>query len=96
MNLIYADFFLHIIKKPTSALRLNLKDFAHAKSDVTITDKGKGMGFTILFLRKMHANFGQYLWCDSSMVILQKTCTNQLYLDDLAHMKCKYANILGN
>lgn len=51
MNLIYADFFLHIIKKPTSALRLNLKDFAHAKSDVTITDKGKGMGFTILFLR---------------------------------------------
>lgn len=44
-------FFLHIIKKPTSALRLNLKDFAHAKSDVTITDKGKRMGFTILFLR---------------------------------------------
>lgn len=44
-------FFLHIIKKPTSTLRLNLKDFAHAKSDVTITDKGKGMGFTILFLR---------------------------------------------
>lgn len=51
MNLIYADFFLHIIKKPTSALRLNLKDFAHAKSEFTITDKGKGMGFTILFLR---------------------------------------------
>lgn len=50
MNLIYADFFfLHIIKKPTSALRLNLKDFAHAKSEFTITDKGKGMGFTILF-----------------------------------------------
>lgn len=84
MNLIYADFFLRIIKKPTSALRLNLKDFAHAKSDVTITDKGKGMGFT-----NLHANFGQYLWCDSSMAILQKTCTNQLYLDDLAHMKCK-------
>lgn len=35
----------------TSALRLNLKDFAHAKSEFTITDKGKGMGFTILFLR---------------------------------------------
>lgn len=49
MNLIYADFFLHIIKKPTSALRLNLKDFAHAKSEFTITDKGKGMGLTILF-----------------------------------------------
>lgn len=49
MNLIYADFFLHIIKKPTSALRLNLKDFAHAKSEFTITDKGKGMVFTILF-----------------------------------------------
>lgn len=44
-------FFLHIIKKPTSALRLNLKDFAHAKSEFTITDKGKGMVFTILFLR---------------------------------------------
>lgn len=84
MNLIYADFFLHIIKKPTSALRLNLKDFAHAKSDVTITDKGKGMGFTILFLRI----------CMQILVSIYGAI--QLYLDDLAHMKCKYANILGN
>lgn len=51
MNFIYVDFFLYIIKKLILVLRLNLKDFVYVKSEFIIIDKGKGMGFIILFLR---------------------------------------------
>lgn len=49
MNFIYVDFFLYIIKKLILVLRLNLKDFVYVKSEFIIIDKGKGMGFIILF-----------------------------------------------